>query len=92
MSQYTFSAAQRNADWIVHGEKCYICTNMVGLASTHVDHVIPESLSADSERLASTLTSFGLPANFDLNSFANWMPSCAKCNVEKGPSYSTRFR
>ena len=48
-----------------------------------VDHVIPESLIEKPKELQATLSAFGLPSNFDLNSFANWLPACRPCNGTK---------
>lgn len=45
-----------------------------------VDHVIPESLARDPDRLAQVLESMGLPKDFDLNSYENLLPACASCN------------
>ncbi|MEZ9516605.1 HNH endonuclease [Vibrio splendidus] len=83
MSKYQFSAAQRHAIWTVHNEKCYLCTRPVDFNSMQVDHVLPESLLEDKFRLAQVLVEFGLPADFDLNSYVNWLPACAPCNNQK---------
>lgn len=48
-----------------------------------VDHVIPESLLGDRDRLSEVLRDFGLPSEFNLNSFANWLPACRPCQLEK---------
>ncbi|MDP3224361.1 MAG: hypothetical protein Q8M96_14615 [Rubrivivax sp.] len=53
------------------------------MQSMQVDHVIPESLLGEPAKLAEALTEFGLPATFDLQSFANWLPSCGSCNNRK---------
>ncbi|WP_139379416.1 HNH endonuclease [Zoogloea sp. LCSB751] len=84
MAKYRFSAKQRYAIFTVHGEKCYQCKKPIDLTSMHVDHVIPESLLNTPERLKEVLVEMGLPADFNLNSYANWLPSCAKCNIDKG--------
>jgi hypothetical protein len=48
-----------------------------------VDHIIPETLLEDPARLTEVLAAFGLPNDFDLNSYLNWMPSCRPCNNRK---------
>lgn len=48
-----------------------------------VDHIIPESLLKKPIELALVISDFGLPADFDLNSYSNWMPSCSVCNRNK---------
>src|SRR5688572_21907761 len=83
MAKHDFTPAERYAVWMVHGEKCYICTQPVDLKSMEVDHIIPESLLEDPDRLAEILTWLGRPEGFSLNSFANWMPACRPCNGKK---------
>ncbi|NKK06075.1 hypothetical protein GFL93_09345 [Rhizobium leguminosarum bv. viciae] len=75
-----FTAAQRWAVWIVHGERCYLDGHPIDLQSMQVDHVIPESLVEEPERLAQVLHDFGLAPDFDLNSYENWMPACGTHN------------
>lgn len=48
-----------------------------------VDHVIPESLVDDQDRLREVFKSLGRPENFDVNSYANWLPACRPCNGKK---------
>ncbi|MGO7032636.1 HNH endonuclease signature motif containing protein [Rhizobium ruizarguesonis] len=78
-----FTAAQRWAVWIVHGEKCYLDGHPIDLQSMQVDHVIPESLVEEPDRLAQVLHDFGLAPDFDLNSYENWMPACGTHNNQK---------
>jgi hypothetical protein len=83
MSKYTFSSAERFAIYVTHGERCYMCSTPVDLKSMQVDHLIPEDLLAKREELASVIHSFALASDFNLNTFSNWMPSCAPCNRKK---------
>jgi len=78
-----FSDAERYAIYTAHREKCYMCTEPVDLYSMQVDHVIPETLADNPEELAKTIQSLGLPENFDIQSFENWLPSCVRCNNRK---------
>lgn len=48
-----------------------------------VDHIIPESFLEKPNELQAALSDFGLPSDFDLNSFANWLPACSPCNGAK---------
>ncbi|MBO1907028.1 hypothetical protein KHP60_21180 [Microvirga sp. 3-52] len=48
-----------------------------------VDHIIPEYLLSRPSELVGHLISYGLPSDFDLNSYENWMPSCSSCNNKK---------
>lgn len=83
MSKYRFDDHERYAVYTIHGDKCYLCTEPIDLNTMQVDHVLPEQLLNDREKLAACLTQFGLNANFDLNGFENWLPSCGPCNGRK---------
>src|SRR5882724_3034060 len=83
MAKRQFSDAERYAVYTVHGEKCYMCGEPIDLFTIEVDHIIPETLLGDSERLATILTDYGLPGDFDLQSFSNWLPACGRCNNRK---------
>jgi hypothetical protein len=83
VSKRRFTPFERFAVYTTHGEKCYLCSVPLVLKTMEVDHVIPESLLDEPERLASVLKSLGRPETFDVNSFANWMPSCGPCNLKK---------
>jgi hypothetical protein len=79
MAKKAFSAAERYAVYMAHGEKCYLCTEPINLKTMQVDHVVPESLEGTT-KLAEALSLLGLPPTFDLQSFENWLPSCGPCN------------
>lgn len=53
------------------------------MQSMEIDHVIPESLSDDKERFVRAMADLGLPSDFDLNSYENWLPICRNCNSKK---------
>lgn len=48
-----------------------------------VDHVVPEALLAEPVKLATVLGALGLPSNFGIHTFANWLPACGPCNGTK---------
>lgn len=83
MGKKSFSAAERWAIFTVHGDKCYLCNCPIDLVTMEVDHIIPESLETEPERFAKIRVDFGLPEDFNLNSYENWLPSCRKCNGDK---------
>lgn len=83
MSNYQFTAAQRYAVFTVHGERCYLSGCPIDLKTMQVDHVIPESLQDDPERLREVLRVLGRPEGFNLNSYENWLPACGPCNNRK---------
>lgn len=49
-----------------------------------IDHIIPETLEGNAEKLESLKIAFGLDENFQINSYLNWLPSCSRCNKSKG--------
>ena len=83
MSHYRFSPAERAAIFSVHGEKCYICGSPLTLKTMAVDHVIPEDFLRQPDKLAATLEALGLPSDFEINSYSNWLPACGPCNGKK---------
>lgn len=89
MSGYKFTAAQRFAVYTVHGAVCYLNGEPLYLRLMRVDHVLPRSLKDDPERLSAIFNDYGLPDDFDLDSFENWLPTCDPCNSAK---YKEPFR
>ena len=83
MGKRVFTAAERWAVYTVHGEKCYLDDHPIDLQSMQIDHIIPESLIDEPERLEQVLLEFGLPITFKLNSYENWLPACGKHNNQK---------
>lgn len=53
------------------------------LQDATVDHVIPESLADKLDDFARVRRQFGLPDNFQLNGYGNWMPAHDACNRGK---------
>jgi hypothetical protein len=89
MSGYKFSPAERFAVYSVHGGTCYLNSEPLYVKTMRVDHVLPRSLKNDPERLSVILREYGLPADFELDSFENWLPTCDSCNSLK---YKNPFR
>jgi hypothetical protein len=83
MAKLQFSDEERYAVYTVHGEKCYMCGKPIDLLSMEVDHVIPEALLDNPAALGAALAAFGLPPDFNLQSYANWLPACGPCNNRK---------
>lgn len=80
MSDHKFGPHERFAVFTVHGERCYICRTPISLGEVEIDHLIPESLDRDRAKLARAITLLGLPADFRVNTAANWSPACRRCN------------
>ena len=57
-----------------------MCRKPLDLATMEVDHVVPKTLLEKPTQLGTILADFELPADFDLQSFANWLPACGPCN------------
>ncbi|MCS3445016.1 MULTISPECIES: hypothetical protein [Bradyrhizobium] len=89
MSGYKFTAAQRFAVYTVHGAVCYLNGEPLYVKTMRIDHVLPRTLKDDPEQLATVLKDYGLPDDFDLDSFENWLPTCDPCNSAK---YKDAFR
>jgi len=89
MSGYKFTIAQRFAVYTVHGGTCYLNGEPLFLKSMRIDHILPRSLKDDPERLYVISEEYGLPHNFELDSFENWLPTCDPCNSAK---YKEPFR
>lgn len=83
MAKRRFSDEERYAVYAVHGERCYMCREPIDLMTMEVDHVIPESLLDEPAKLNAIVSGYGLPADFGIQSFANWMPACGPCNGRK---------
>ncbi len=83
MSEYSFSGFERFAVFQVHGSRCYMCNETIDLKTMEIDHIIPEVLIKTPELLADHLKLLGLPSEFDVNSYDNWLPACRSCNGKK---------
>jgi len=83
LPKYKFTDAERYAVFETHGARCYICTKPVTYADFQVDHVIPEALVDDQGKLKRALEDLGRSADFEINSFENWLPACGPCNNRK---------
>lgn len=78
-----FSDHERYAVYVVHGEKCYICTRPLDLESMEIDHLVPERLLNQPLEFAKAVTDLGLSKGFDIQSCENWLPACGPCNRRK---------
>lgn len=83
VEKHNFTNEERFAVFRAHGEKCYICRRLIDFQSMEVDHVIPEMLLEDPPTLSRALADFGLPPQFNLKLFSNWLPTCRQCNGTK---------
>jgi hypothetical protein len=79
-----FSYAERYAVWNCNGQRCWWCGEPLRLVEATVDHVLPESLLEDDEKLGAILTEYGLAQDFNINGYENWLPCHNRCNQSKG--------
>lgn len=83
-SKRRFSYSERYAVWRVHERRCWLCLEPLRLIETTIDHVVPEYLLNDQEKLRALLQDYGLPKGFNINGFENWLPCHNHCNQAKG--------
>lgn len=86
MSKYRFTLYERYAVWSFHKQQCYLDFEPVLWRDAQVDHVIPENMTEKPEELKKLLHDCGLPENFNLNDYCNWMPIHGRCNASKQDS------
>jgi hypothetical protein len=84
MSNQTFTAAQREAFYRAYDGKCAYTRQPIDMSSFHIDHIVPETLSADQQRLAAVKAELGLIAEFDLFGYENLVPVTPGVNLQKG--------
>jgi hypothetical protein len=84
MAKRCFSRAERWAVYQTYDAYCYICKQPISFTEMHVDHVLPERLLDDPIALMSALALLGLPNDFSISDFGNWLPACIPCNLAKG--------
>jgi 5-methylcytosine-specific restriction endonuclease McrA len=83
MAKYAFTSIQRMAIWKAHKSKCAYCGKIIPFNDLEIDHILPESLLGNSDKLERTKLEYGLDSEFDINSYYNWIPSCKSCNKRK---------
>lgn len=84
MAKYSFSKPEKSAIWKAHDRLCFWCGDVLpDLKQVTIDHLFPESLLCEPEKWKKHRTDFGLPEDFKINSFANWVPAHSQCNSTK---------
>jgi hypothetical protein len=74
---------ERHAFYTVHAERCYLNGCPLDLKTMEIDHIIPQELLENRDKLLKVLQDFDLPLDFNLGSYANLLPSCRPCNGKK---------
>ena len=78
-----FSYPERYAVWHCNGKRCWWCVEPLRLVEVTIDHVLPESLLDDEDKRQAVLREYGLPKDFNINSYENWLPCHNHCNQSK---------
>jgi hypothetical protein len=84
MKKYRFSGEQQYALWRVYGKKCFYCQELLTFEEVTIDHVLPESILDNTEKLTTIKTEYGLGDEFLINDYCNWVPAHSHCNRRKG--------
>ena len=79
-----FSYPERYAVWHTKERRCWWCREPLRLVEVTVDHVLPESLLDDKDKLEAILVEYDLPKDFNINGYENWLPCHNHCNQSKG--------
>lgn len=79
-----FSYPERYAVWHCNGGICGWCHEPLRLVEVTVDHVLPESLLDDEVKRKAIFHEYGLPKDFNINGYENWLPCHNHCNQRKG--------
>lgn len=83
-SKRQFSYPERYAVWLCNGQRCWWCKQPLRLVEATIDHVLPESLLDDDVKREAVLAEYGLPMDFNINGYENWLPCHNHCNQSKG--------
>lgn len=83
MANQKFSAAQREALFRAHDGKCFYTRAALSIGGFQIDHIIPEKLLSDPEKLAELKAALQLPDDFDLLGFENLVPAASERNLQK---------
>jgi hypothetical protein len=78
-----FSYPERYAIWHCNERRCWLCKEPLRLAEVTVDHVLPEWLLDDEGQREATFIEYGLPKDFNINGYENWLPCHNHCNQIK---------
>jgi hypothetical protein len=83
MSGQQLDPITREALWAAHGRRCAYTHELLDLASMHVDHILPESLSNDTALQFETFRRLGLPEEFSITGLENLLPCKPGANLKK---------
>jgi hypothetical protein len=79
----TFSIAERVAIWRAWDKKCVYTGEPIAFRDLEIDHIIPEEMLHRPDEIQALRRRLNLANDFDLNSFANWVPTLHHANRQK---------
>lgn len=82
--KYRISTLQRLTLWRSFGERCAYSAEPLSYRDLHIDHILPERLIELPEEMQRLIENLGLGAEFEINSYFNWLPVHGKFNRQKG--------
>ena len=92
MAKYRFSFSERLAIWEAYGRICLYCEEPISFRDFEADHVLPEDLLGQPDRLQALIKEYDLASDFSVNSFLNWAATHHKCNRRKGNNLASKSR
>jgi len=78
-----FDDVFRAALWNTYKNKCFYCMRLLNWNEYQIDHLIPEWLQNEPERLNKLISDYGLDNDFDVNAHYNLVPAHMQCNNRK---------
>jgi hypothetical protein len=93
MAKHRFSNVERYALWRAYDGRCFHCDKPLEFRDMSVDHIIPEWLSENPQKLRRLRQEYEIDANFpgfQINDFGNWVPAHLRCNGRKGREISPK--
>jgi hypothetical protein len=87
VSKYRLSYSERYALWKAYDGRCFYCEKPLDFDNMTVEHILPERLSENPAELRRWRQKYEIDElfpGFQINHFANWVPTHHKCNLRKG--------
>lgn len=84
MARQQVTFRKQFALWRAHGQRCQYCKEPLIFKDIWVEHILPYKLKKTDTELKRILSEYGLPDNFELDDYENWLPTHHHCNRDKG--------
>lgn len=79
----SITPAQRFGVWKAWRGRCFWCKEPVVFKNCQIDHALPLTAAEAVGGMENLREMYKLPSDFELDSFDNWIPACAGCNLFK---------